>query len=739
MASVERAVATHLSVALARMQQRLTRYRIRLLLVCALSGFLSLQLFSFMVRLIDDAHFARERLEVANQLSSIRLKLEQYLNSTFYVSRGLEMLIVGLTADGSGLEDHWEEITLWAAEASADIPGLINVGLSDGYIIKFSYPRTRNQKTIGVDYRDLPDQWPAVQRAVRTRLPVVAGPLELIQGGTGLICRVPLFIDRYTGDSNDFIGLVSMVIDYQHLLDSAGVVAAQKTLTLAIRGRDGGGASGGIFLGPGDVFSTEGVVQNIEFLGGAWVIAAKPIGGWSHESPYSRLLMVAGYVLCALGSVIAYLAGLGVIQRRQASREFTRELESRVAERTRQLTQAKEEAERANRAKSEFLTVVTHELRTPLNSIIGLTDLILGMDLAKNQRNLLGKVAVSAGLLLELINNILSFAKMESGKQELTAAPFSLSALLEKISNMFEVAAANQSLSLTTQIAEGLPDYFIGDEAKISQVLINLVGNALKFTSQGWVKVSVAPGERDLSTAEMDTTLRFAVSDTGIGISEAGQQRLFQPFSQVDSSLTRQYQGTGLGLSISRNFIELMHGEIGLQSESGKGSCFWFEVPLQALTHPEPGLMKAPGISIEELLRQAREQLAGSTVILAEDNEFNQILAVNLLEKVGVNALVATNGQEVLDLLATHRVSGILMDIQMPEMDGVTTTRYIRQQQDYSELPIIALTANAMEEDRQPVFAAGMNGFVSKPIKAEAFYQAMMQWFRKDGVYGPSI
>lgn len=724
-------------VALARMQQRLTRYRIRLLLICALSGFLSLQLFSFMVRLIDEAHFAQQRLEVANQLGSIRLRLEQHLNSTFYVSRGLEMLIVGLTADGSSLEDHWDEITLWAAEASADIPGLMNVGLSDGYIIKFSYPRNRNQKTIGVDYRTLPNQWPAVKRAVQTRLPVVAGPLELIQGGTGLICRVPLFVDRFTGDENDFIGIVSMVIDYQHLLEATGVVEAQKTLTLGIRGMDGSGASGKIFLGTTDIFNREGVVQNIEFLGGSWVIAAKPMGGWSHESPYSKQLMVIGYVLCALGAVIAYLAGVGILQRRLAAKEFTRELEARVEERTQQLTLAKEEAERANRAKSEFLTVVTHELRTPLNSIIGLTDLILGMDLAKSQRGLLGKVAVSAGLLLELINNILSFAKMESGKQELVAAPFSLSALLEKISNMFEVAAANKSLSLNTQIAEGTPDYFIGDEAKISQVLINLVGNALKFTSRGSVELRVTLGQRDLSIPDSDMTLLFEVTDTGIGISEDSQRHLFKPFSQVDSSLTRQYQGSGLGLSISRNFIELMQGEIGLRSEPGKGSCFWFEIPLQALSHPQAGEIEAPGMSIEKLLINTREQLTGCSVILAEDNEFNQILAVNLLEKVGVKALVAHNGQQVLELLAGHAVNGILMDIQMPEMDGVTTTRCIRQQPAYQALPIIALTANAMEEDRQPIFAAGMNGFVAKPIKAEAFYQAMMQWFCRDKLFEP--
>lgn len=710
---------------------------VRLLLLSVVIGLASHLLYSFLVKLIDDAHFSREQLEVANKLGGIRLHLEQQLNSTFYVSRGLEMLIAGLTADGSRLDDHWQDINMWAREASADIPYLVNIGLSEGYVIKFSYPKASNSKVLGVDYRDLESQWPAVERAVTSGLPVVAGPLQLVQGGIGILCRIPLYSDRYQAGKGRFIGIVSMVIDYPKLLQAAGINQAASELNLAIRGKDGLGMGGDLFLGSESAFADDGVVQTIEFLGGQWVIAAKPLNGWSHESPYSRQLTLLGYALCTGGAMLVYLALLGLTQRREAVAQFTRQLEARVEERTQQLSAAKEEAERANRAKSEFLTVVTHELRTPLNSIIGLTDLIIGMDLGRQQRELLGKVSISAALLLELINNILSYAKMESGKEQLNSSAFSLPDILNKVANLFEVAAANKSLDFSTRIAPGVPELYMGDAAKISQVLINLCGNAMKFTRHGSVTIEVtAEQSANLSVGDV-VVLRFAVIDTGIGISEENQRKLFVPFSQVDSSLTRKYQGSGLGLSICRNFIGLMNGEIGVDSQLEKGSCFWFSVPLQSVQALPQGENKSSEFSASELLEQSRNRLAGSKMILAEDNEFNQLLAISLLEKIGVVVEVASNGREVLELLKQGPVNGVLMDIQMPEMDGVTATRAIRDQAAYAGLPVIALTANAMEEDRQQILMAGMNGFIAKPIKAPEFYRALLSWVDPDQSFGP--
>lgn len=698
--------------------------RIQLFLLCAVLGIGCHQLFNFVIRLLDEAHYARQRLEVANQLGSLRLHLEQQLNSTFYVSRGLEMLVAGLTADGTQLGDHWRSIRLWAAEASADIPYIINIGLSERYILKFVYPQDNNRAAIGLDYRTLPGQWQAVERAVTTRKPVVAGPLQLVQGGVGIICRIPLFKNRLTGGGDDFIGVVSMVIDYEHLLDRVGLKEAENSLNIAIKGKNGLGEAGELFYGQLSVFEKDGVQQVIEFVGGEWVIAAKPASGWSAESPYSRNLTVLGYVVSFAGVVMLYLAILGVRHRAMEAQQFTRELEARVDERTAQLQRAKDQAERANNAKSEFLAVVTHELRTPLNSIIGLTDLLNSMELGEQQRQYLLKVSTSAGLLLELINNILSYAKMESGKDELNVVTFSLDGMLNKVSDLFTVTADNKGLAFSVERLPDTPDLVAGDEAKIMQVLVNLCGNALKFTKRGTIHLTI---EKLAAQVNGQDLYRFVVNDTGIGIDPKNQASLFKPFSQVDSSRARKYQGTGLGLSICKSFVDKMHGKVGVLSASGEGSQFWFEIPLQVM--PEGSLLQAASSPSDtvSIIQQVKTQLAGSTLILAEDNEFNQTLAVALLNKVDINVKVAKNGLEVLSLLESQTVHGVLMDIQMPEMDGVTAAVKIRQQPVYKDLPIIALTANAMDEDKQHVLAVGMNGFVAKPIKPEVLYSALLR------------
>ncbi len=271
--------------------------RLRLILVCLLVAVCGQLLFSFLVRTIDEAHYARQRLEVINRLGELRLKLEQRLNTAFYVSRGLEMLITGLTADGSQLGDHWGEIRQWSRQAAVDLPYVSSIGLSDGYVIRFAYPREANKAVLGVDYRELDEQWPAIRRAVQTREPVVAGPLELIQGGTGIICRIPLFTDRLQQEGGRFVGIVSMVLDYDQLMKLTGLTALRDELAIAIRGLDGRGVDGEVFLGNTALFEGDSVRQRVEFLGGNWVIVAKPPSGWSYESPYSRGLNALGLLV----------------------------------------------------------------------------------------------------------------------------------------------------------------------------------------------------------------------------------------------------------------------------------------------------------------------------------------------------------------------------------------------------------------------------------------------------------
>ncbi len=709
----------------------------KLVVFCLLLGIASQLLFSFMVRLIDEKHYANQRMDVASQLGDLRLRLEQQLNSTFYVTRGLAVLIGSdPVSSESQLEKYRDKIELWAGETSVSLPYLRNIGLSEGYVLRYVYPLEGNEKVIGLDYRNLPGQWEAVERAIATRQPVVAGPLELIQGGAGIIFRIPLYVNVNKDSGGRFVGIVSMVLDYQALLQSAGLTDAENFLAISIRGKDGLGKEGELFHGSQSVFDQDGVTLSIQFLGGEWQIGAKPSLGWAYESPYSGILKWLGYALSLLVSVLAYysLAGL------QQARLFADELEQRVQERTQQLLQAKDDAEQANRSKSAFLAVVTHELRTPLNSIIGLTQLVTSMKLEPLQRQYLEKVSTSATLLLGLINNVLTHSKNKSGKEQLKEKAFALQDTCKTLNDVFEVSASEKNISFVIATASNIPKYVEADEEKILQILTNLCGNAIKFTAEGEVKVCIERGSEKPTLVEGKSAfLRFTISDTGIGIDQTEQDRLFEPFSQVDTDKTREHEGTGLGLSISKYFVDLMGGKIGMESVLGQGSQFWFEIPIHEVDRlPEP----VTSLSFNEIVSTAKTQLSGMKVILAEDNPFNQTLAIALLKKVGIEVMLAENGLEVLTLLEQNQVHAVLMDIQMPELDGIATTIKIRQdakyRAQYNGLPIIAMTANTLDDDRQQARAAGMDHFVAKPIDLTHLYQVLIECLEYDKIYPQS-
>ncbi|WP_019531685.1 ATP-binding protein [Dasania marina] len=712
--------------------------RLQLLLICLLLAVASQQLFSFMVRLIDEAHYSRQRMDVVNQLGRFRLDLEQRLNSTFYITQGIEILISTLIVEGTSLLSQQDKIEAWAREATTRLPYINNVAVSEAYIIRFTYPMEGNSAALGHNYRDIPTQWPTVQRAVQSRMPVVAGPLQLIQGGTGIICRIPLFSHAQGKNHGQFVGIVSMVVDYQALLQSAGLAEAEKTLSIAMRGKDGLGASGDIFYGEDDLFAVANISQKVSFLGGEWLLAAKPKTGWSHESPYSIRLSILGYLVSLLIAVLCYFAVRGMQLRIGAAEYFSKALELRVAERTQQLSIAKTEAEKANEAKSDFLAVMTHELRTPLNSILGLAQLTEAMELGDLQRSYIAKVVSSANLLLSLINNILSYTKVESGNAGLEPQAFVVADILQKLNDVFEIQATEKALLFSVEVASDVPSFVECDKGKLLQVLTNLCGNAMKFTERGAVSLSV---RRIASDDEGDDNcwLRFVVSDSGVGISEQDQQIIFKPFRQIDSSVARQYQGSGLGLSICQRFVQLMNGRIGVTSQLQQGSQFYFEIPVRPLANRPAESDLSSAQRLQKAVAASQPLLQGMTVILAEDNRFNQTLAVALLNKVGVTVKVAENGLQVLSLLEQIPVHGILMDIQMPKMDGLATTEQLRADRRFYDLPIIAMTANAMQEDKQKVLAAGMNDFVAKPINFEHLYRVLISCLQHEKLYPEQV
>lgn len=664
------------------------RFRLGQLLV--IFTFLSGVFVSTLLGVFDsERKYNDKKIVVFSDLSKIQIHLEGVVSSTFNLTQGMVHYI-----------SHQRDISLdlfdaMIKHALQESRHIRNVALAPNNVVRWVYPLKGNERAIGLNYMENPLQRESVLSAQALGRPLLAGPVELVQGGLGFINRTPILLDNDSDSLRKYWGLVSVVAYVNTILED-GNVTSSKSLNICLKGKDGKGEFGDVIWGDSTIFGKNPVILDVTVPGGKWQLAAIPIEGWPTKS-----LLKSPYLIIGIINTIIISFFLSVLVRRNRSiRIKNRELAKEIAERKRieaDLILSKEAAESANRMKSAFLANMSHEIRTPMNSVLGFSDLLLSKNQPQKDNDYYLKIINSSTRqLLNVINDIIDISIIETGQLKIFNRLTKLNPLLSSIYQLHSLMVKERDVVFS--FSKGLPNSkasIIIDDQRLSQVLNNLINNALKFTERGEVEFGYTlKGE----------FIEFYVKDTGKGIPEEYQELVFERFRQVEEHQKNTFGGTGLGLSISKSIVELMGGKIWLQSELNKGSQFYFTIPYHQVFCDDEVVNTPSSIDLKN-----------KTILIAEDDNPSLELLEGFLKQTGVQTINAKNGLEAMEqFLANQHIDLIILDIKMPLLNGFDTAKEIRKIN--KRVPIIAQTAYAMAEDKEIAMSVGFDYYLPKPI-----------------------